>query len=112
MYNSIKRIASVSMFVVLIGVLVPMWSSSQDTTMQYRLGEHDRQLQGLSTVPVDIAVIKEKVAQLQSAVESIKTTSSAIILALLGWLVKEMFEFFGGKFGLVNRNKGVDKPNG
>ena len=99
-----KRLAALAAFVVVASALFPIWSPGQ-SPLQFQLDEHTRQLANLQTVPVDIAVLKNQMQAVQSAVDSQNTKLWSVIIGGALWMAKEMFQMLGGKIGM---KKGED----
>lgn len=119
-YDFGKRIAGLAAFIVVSSALVPIWSPSQ-TVEQYQLNENARQLHEISNVlpglVTDVAVIKEHLASMdrraietQQSVDSLKNTGTWVIFGMLAWMAKEIFGYFGTRFGV--RGNGNEKGNG
>lgn len=96
-YDFGKRIAGLSAFIVVAAALFPLWSPSQDSALIYQLNDNTRQLQLLAGVPTQIAVMQEQMLQMRATMEAIKTTGTFLIVGLVGWMGKEIFQFLGGR---------------
>jgi len=97
-YDYGKRVAGLGAFVVIAAALFPIWLPSQ-TAMQYQLDEHTRQLANLQNVPTDLAVLKAQVATQKEVLDGLTTKATMIIIGLVAWMGKEIFEYMGGKIG-------------
>lgn len=111
-YDFGKRIAGLAAFIAFSAALFPIWSPSQTAVEQYQLNDLTARVQTLSSLPADVAVIKEHLVEMerretetQASVEALRTTGTVIILGMLAWMAKELFMFFGTKFGLNGDRK-------
>lgn len=97
-----KRVCGLAAFVLVSASLFPIWTPGQ-SRLEYQLNENTRQLQQLSTVPTDIAIIKEKIAGMESRIKDdgdnitqIKNTAFTASAGMLCWMAIQLFQFFGG----------------
>lgn len=107
-YDFGKRIAGLAAFICVAATIVPIWAPSQiplEYELQSELRQHTRQLRDLETVPTDVALIKQQMtamvkqqADTQTSLDGLQSKAWMIILGLLAWMGKEIFQFMGGRF--------------
>ncbi len=111
-YDYGKRIAAMAAFLVVCASLVPLWSPGQ-SALDYRLQQHESQLQELKGVPSQIAVINqkldeqsEKTKEIGDSVDKISAFAFTAAVGVLVFLLSWLFKAFGGQ-ALKNRR---DQP--
>lgn len=107
-YDFGKRVAGLAAFVCVAAALFPVWSPSQiplQYELQSELRQHTRQLRDLETVPTDVALIKQQMSVIdrrqldtQNALDGLQSKAWMIIIGMMAWMGKEIFQFMGGKF--------------
>lgn len=98
-----KRVGGLAAFVLVAASLFPIWTPGQ-SRLEYQLNENTRQLQALSSVPTDIAIIKERLAAMEvrarenaEGISQIRTAAFMGAFGMLSWMAVQLFTFFGGK---------------
>lgn len=98
-----KRVGGLAAFVLVAASLFPIWTPGQ-SRLEYQLNENTRQLQALSSVPTDIAIIKERLAAMEvrarenaEGIAQIRTAAFMGAFGMLSWMAVQLFTFFGGK---------------
>jgi len=99
-----RRVCAIAVLAIGCAMVNPIWMPSQ-TPMQYEikadLTAATRRLDSLeaklSTVPSDIAVMKEQIARQNDALESLSTRGWGLIGMLIAWACRSLFLDLGGK---------------
>lgn len=99
-----RRVCGLAALALLCAAVNPVWLPSQ-TPMQYEmkadLASATRRLDTLeaklSTVPTDVAVMKEQIARLNETVENFSSRWWGMVLAGIAWVCRQLFMEFGGR---------------
>lgn len=93
--------------IVVVGFLLAAWFTllaPGQSRLEYQSNENSRQLQSLSSVPTDLATIKEKLIHIEERVkentEDIvqnRTAAFVVLCGMLSWVATHLFTFFGGR---------------